>query len=153
MHKIESSFEIDFPLAEVWEFFSNPANLEKLTPSDMAMKPAGDLPKKMYEGLVVSYKVKPLAGITLTWSSLISTVVEKEYFIDQQVQGPFSYWHHEHHFKETARGTLLTDILHYRVPGAIFGKLFNKLIVKHKLEKLFNQRQALTEKALSNKPK
>jgi ligand-binding SRPBCC domain-containing protein len=92
--------------------------------------------------MLVRYKVSPLLGIKLNWSSVITSVAWEKYFVDEQAEGPFKTWHHEHHFE--ARGadeTLITDILYYRVPFGPVGKLFHPVLVKSKLREIFLYRQ------------
>jgi len=107
----------------------------------MQMQVIDALPDAMYEGMLVRYKVKPLPGIALPWTSEITKIKEGHYFIDEQVEGPFKYWHHQHIFEPVKSGTLIKDILHYRVPGGPLGKLFEPVLVRSKLTKVFSYRR------------
>jgi len=95
----------------------------------------------MYEGIVLGYKVSPIAGVKMSWYSEISTIKEQEYFIDYQLKGPFKTWHHQHHFRKVANGTEVIDIIHYEVPFGFIGKLFHFLFVKNNIKQMFNYRQ------------
>jgi ligand-binding SRPBCC domain-containing protein len=99
-----------------------------------------DVPSKMYEGLMIAYTVKPLAGIPLGWVTEIKTVKELSFFIDEQRVGPYKIWHHEHHFKQVDGGVEMTDIVTYVLPFGILGKLVHPWLVKPKLEQIFNYR-------------
>lgn len=126
---------------EIWDFASNPANLQKITPEYMGFEIiTKDLPEKMYEGMIISYKVSPLFGIKMNWTTEITHVKEHKYFIDIQQEGPYRFWHHEHHFAETKNGILMTDILTYKPPFGIFGRIANKLIIETKLNQIFDYR-------------
>ncbi|MEO7445995.1 MAG: SRPBCC family protein [Ferruginibacter sp.] len=133
-------------LPEVWEFFSSPANLAKITPAHLGFKilsaPHGD---DMYAGQLIEYTVKPIMNIPLYWMTEITQVKQHEFFIDEQRFGPYSFWHHQHHFKETANGTEMRDMVHYRVPGWILGDLANELLVKDQLKKIFDYRYKAAE--------
>ena len=124
-----------------WEFFSNPANLKDITPSTLGFniisKHHGD---KMYPGQIIEYKVKPLLGIPLYWMTEITHVEHKKYFIDEQRFGPYSLWHHQHHFKEVANGVEMTDIVHYKIPFWFLGDIANTLMVKKQLKQIFDFR-------------
>lgn len=124
-----------------WEFFSSPANLKNITPPslgfDIISKHHGD---KMYPGQVIEYKVKPVLGIPLYWMTEITHVEHKKYFIDEQRFGPYSLWHHQHHFKEVANGVEMTDIVHYKIPFWFFGDIANALMVKKQLKQIFDFR-------------
>ena len=124
-----------------WEFFSSPANLKNITPSSLGFniisKYHGD---KMYPGQIIEYKVKPVLGIPLYWMTEITHVEHKKYFIDEQRFGPYSLWHHQHHFKEVANGVEMTDIVHYKIPFWFLGDIANTLMVKKQLKQIFDFR-------------
>lgn len=128
-----------------WEFFSSPKNLKKITPAYMGFDVLTELPEYMYEGLIIAYKVKPLFGIPVEWVTEITHVKENSFFVDEQRKGPYKIWHHEHHFKETEQGILMTDIVSYEIPFGPIGKLAHPILVKKKLEEIFAYRFAMTE--------
>ena len=70
----------------------------------------------------------------------ITHVVEGKYFIDEQRFGPYSLWHHQHHFKEVKEGVEMTDIVHYKVPYLFLGDIANNIMVKKQLKKIFDYR-------------
>ena len=137
---------IPVSLDAAWDFFSNPANLQAITPADMGFKVVskyhGD---KMYPGQVIEYTVKPLLGIPIYWMTEITHVEDKKYFVDEQRFGPYSLWHHQHHFKEIAGGVEMTDIVHYKVPFWILGDIANTILVKKKLKEIFDYRYRVVE--------
>ncbi len=129
-------------LEEVWSFASNPANLQKITPGYMGFEIlTKDLSDKMYAGMIISYKVSPLLGIKMKWTTEITHVEEYRYFIDIQQEGPYRFWHHQHHFKEYDNGVLMTDILTYKPPFGFIGSIANSLIIKNKLKHIFDFRE------------
>ncbi len=95
---------------------------------------------KMYPGQVIEYTVKPLLNIPMYWMTEITHVQPKEFFVDEQRFGPYSMWHHQHHFKEVAGGVEMTDIVHYKIPGWWIGDVMNSLYVKKQLTKIFDYR-------------
>jgi ligand-binding SRPBCC domain-containing protein len=106
-----------------------------------------NLPDKMYPGMIICYRVKPLFGIPVTWVTEITQVVEKKYFIDQQRSGPYALWHHQHFIEKSEEGILMTDIISYKPPLGFLGKIANKLFIRKKLEEIFNyRREALIKK-------
>ena len=94
----------------------------------------------MYPGQIIEYKVKPVLGIPLYWMTEITHVEHKKYFIDEQRFGPYSLWHHQHHFKEVANGVEMTDIVHYKIPFWFLGDIANTLMVKKQLKQIFDFR-------------
>lgn len=144
MSKVYSLKTVQFipvSLEKAWDFFSNPANLQAITPEGMGFqivsKHHGD---KMYAGQVIEYKVKPVAGIPMYWMTEITHVEDKKFFVDEQRFGPYSLWHHQHHFKEVNGGVEMTDIVHYKIPFWFIGDIANSLFVKNKLKAIFDHR-------------
>ena len=139
--------EIDF----LWDFFSKPRNLNKLTPEDVQFKIISGKSDDFYEGKIISYKIKPFKLVTLNWITEISQVEEGSYFIDNQISGPYKMWHHEHHFKSNADGTTqIIDKVKYKVPFYILGRLMHKIFIKRKLINIFNFRQKKINELFNN---
>jgi len=143
-------FEQKLPISleEAWTFFSSPLNLAKITPHSMRFVVTLDYTEntKMYEGMIITYKVSPLLGIKLDWMTEITTVKDHEYFIDEQRFGPFKFWHHEHHFKAIDGGVLMIDRLSYGMPFGILGTIANALVVENQTKGIFDYREIAVEK-------
>lgn len=132
---------------EVWDFISSPANLNKITPGYMGFDITSKLLiPKMYPGMIISYKVSPIAGIKITWVSEITHIKEKEYFVDEQRIGPYAMWHHEHKIEAIAGGTLMTDIVSYKPPFGFLGSIANSVLIKKQLREIFEYRKNAIEK-------
>jgi len=140
MHKIEQSQQLPISIDTLWKFFLDPENLKKITPLDLSFQIKSGASASMYAGMIVIYSMKPFMGIPITWVMEITHVEEKKLFIDEQRDGPCSFWHHQHHFKTISNGVEMTDILHYKLPLGILGKLFNHLVVKSQMRNLFQYR-------------
>lgn len=132
---------IPVSLDTLWDFFSTPDNLEAITPANMHFttisKFHGDA---LYPGQVIEYKLSPFLGITLYWMTEITHVVPKTHFVDEQRYGPYSLWHHQHHFKEIEGGVEMTDIIHYKIPLWFLGDIANALFVQKQLRQIFEYR-------------
>ena len=140
-YSLKTIQKIPISLDTAWDFFSNPANLAAITPANMGFvirsKHHGE---EMYAGQIIEYTVKPVLGIPLYWMTEITHVAPKKYFIDEQRFGPYSLWHHQHHFKEIPGGVEMTDIIHYRMPFWFLGDIANSLFVKKQLREIFDHR-------------
>lgn len=133
-------------IEEVWDFISSPANLKEITPDYMGFDiTSTNLPEKMYPGMIISYRVKPIAGIPTTWVTEITNVVEKRYFVDEQRVGPYAMWHHQHIIEPHEKGVMMTDIISYKPPLGFLGSIVNALLIRRQLEEIF----AYREKALN----
>lgn len=141
MRRFEFTQFVPARLDEVWDFFSSPANLSKITPPGMGFIITSPPQPGMYPGMFISYKVSPFLGIKLNWVTEITHVREKLFFVDEQRRGPYSIWHHEHHFREVEGGVEMHDILHYQVPLGILGTLADHLFVKNKVRGIFSFRE------------
>jgi ligand-binding SRPBCC domain-containing protein len=137
--KTVQNLQIDLDTA--WNFFSNPANLQAITPSNMGFQILSNHHgHKMYAGQIIEYKVKPVLGIPIYWMTEITHVEDRSYFVDEQRFGPYQLWHHQHHFKEISGGVEMTDIVHYRNPLGFLGNIANSLFVKKQLQQIFEYR-------------
>lgn len=124
----------------VWDFFSSPSNLAKITPSAMAFTITSPSTLMMYPGMLITYNVSPVLGVKMNWVTEITQIRKNMYFIDEQRSGPYSIWHHEHHFREVEGGVEMRDILYYKVPFGLVGKLADFLFVKAKVKQIFEFR-------------
>ncbi len=141
IHSLEKIQTIPASLEKVWDFISSPKNLREITPDYMGFEiTSNQLSDRMYAGQIITYKVRPLLGIPLNWCTEITHVKEHEYFVDEQRQGPYQLWHHQHHIREVKGGVEMTDIVHYQVPLGFIGELFVPLIVTPKLKDIFQYR-------------
>ncbi len=138
-------------MERAWDFFSNPMNLKEITPAQMGFNVTSDpdfSARKMYAGQVITYTVKPLLGIPLFWMTEITHVQEGQFFVDEQRVGPYSLWHHQHHFKAIPGGVEMTDLVHYRVPLGWLGDFANWLFVSRQLKGIFDYRWNKLEEVL-----
>ncbi len=101
---------------------------------------SGDLPETMYPGMIISYKVRPLARIKMTWVTEITHIEEGRFFVDEQRVGPYALWHHEHHLEEIDGGVMMRDIVSYRPPLGVLGALANRVLIRKQLKNIFDFR-------------
>jgi ligand-binding SRPBCC domain-containing protein len=87
--------------------------------------------------MLIDYKVSPLFGIPLCWQTKITEADAPHFFIDEQMKDPYSYWHHEHHFKSIPEGVEMTDFVKWRVPFGVLGFLVNWVLIRKKVEGIF----------------
>lgn len=132
---------------EIWDFISSPQNLKKITPKKMGFDiRTPNLPEKIYEGMIINYTVRPLFGIPTTWVTEITHVRDKSYFVDEQRIGPYKLWHHQHIIIAKKNGVLMKDIVSYQPPLGWLGKIANTLVIKNKLNEIFDFRTVTLEK-------
>lgn len=125
------------PREEVFDFFSDAMQLERITPPILNFHVLTPGPIDMEAGRTIDYRLR-VRGIPIRWTSEISVWEPHTRFVDQQLRGPYSHWHHEHLFEDCEDGTRVIDIVHYGVPG---GALLHGLFVRRDLIKIFTYRQ------------
>lgn len=141
---------IPITLKEAWNFFSTPDNLTRITPEHMGFQiryNSGGT--KMYPGQIIRYSVRVLPFYTVDWVTEITHVHEYNYFVDEQRFGPYSLWHHQHHFNEVAGGVEIIDEVNYVIPLGILGRLAHWIFVGREVSAIFNHRYAVLEKYFS----
>ena len=142
VHVLNRTLIVPASIEACWSFFSDPRNLPAITPPDLGLEIVGDVPATIYEGLMLSYLVRPIAGVPLSWLTEITHVDAPRYFVDDQRVGPFRVWHHEHFFTALDPGqTEVRDRIHYVLPLGPIGGAMHELVVRHDLEKVFAFRE------------
>lgn len=138
-------------IEKAWAFFSSPENLCEMTPPHMKFEITSGKPAPMYPGQIISYRLAPVPGISANWVTEITQVQHQHFFVDEQRFGPYSMWHHEHRFEQTAEGLLMTDKVSYKLPLGILGRLAHFIFVKAQLRHIFEFRRVALEKIIAKK--
>jgi len=145
LYELRQEQLLPISLRETWEFFSTPENLPLITPPDLGFRIISELPPRIHAGMLVTYTVTPFLGIPVKWVTEITHAEEPHFFVDEQRFGPYRFWHHQHHFRETAAGTEMLDLVHYGLPYGLFGRLLNPLVAGRLAEIFAYRRMALNE--------
>ncbi len=124
-----------------WDFLSDPKNLKRITPDYMGFKIVSGDTENMYAGQIIQYIVTPIFGIPIRWVTEITHVKEGAYFVDEQRFGPYDLWHHKHFIKPIENGIEMVDIIDYKVPFGILGRIAQPIIVAPKLKEIFEYRK------------
>ena len=140
VYHLKSVQKLPASLEKTWSFFSDAHNLLTITPPFLNLRVTNEVfGEEVYPGQIITYKVKPLAGIAVEWVTEITHLETEKFFVDEQRKGPYQLWHHQHHFKAIEGGTEMTDIVHYRLPFGFLGSIAHP-IVKKKLAEIFTFR-------------
>ena len=143
-HVFKATETIPMPREEVFRFFSNPRNLERLTPQWLSFRILTPDPLPVGEGAVYDYQLS-LRGLPLRWRTLITAWEEGRSFQDLQIHGPYALWRHTHTFEDSNDGgTRMTDEVHYRLPFGLLGALALPL-VKRDVARIFAYRRMVLE--------
>ncbi|NRR92302.1 SRPBCC family protein [Winogradskyella undariae] len=140
IYTLHKKQKLPITVDQAWEFLSSPENLKTITPDYMGFHILSGADRPMFSGQIIQYIVTPVLGIKTKWVTEITHVKDHEYFVDEQRFGPYALWHHKHFIKEIEGGVEMEDIIDYKVPMGILGQLVHPILVKPKLEEIFNYR-------------
>lgn len=128
------------PLKNVFPFFSSAENLEKITPETLNFKIEKQSTKEIGEGTLIDYKLK-IHGVPVHWQTKIEKWRPNQFFVDTQLKGPYKKWEHTHEFEEINGGTVMKDIVRYKLPVGILGKVAAGKWVEGDVKKIFSHRR------------
>ncbi len=130
---------------EVFSFFSEAGNLEKIVPKNFHFKVLSVSTKSMEKGTRLNYKLK-INGIRVNWETLITQWNPPNDFADNQERGPYKKWYHLHFFKDLAGGTLMTDQVYLEIPLGVPGYAAAGWKVFRDVKKIFDYRSEIIDK-------
>jgi len=140
MHRLERSQLISRPVAEVFAFFADAANLEAITPEFLRFRIMTPLPVEMRAGARIDYSLS-LFGVPVRWRTKITDYEPPVGFVDEQERGPYLLWRHRHDFEAVGEATRMRDCVDYRLPFGPLGGLAHVLWVRRMLAGIFDHRQ------------
>jgi ligand-binding SRPBCC domain-containing protein len=135
---------INKPLDVVFQFFSKPENLEMITPESLSFNILTPISIRMETGSLIDYTIR-LFGIPIHWRTLISDYEPPFRFVDQQIKGPYTFWHHTHTFQAVEGGVEIIDKVKYSLPLGWLGTLAHSIWVRKDLEKIFKHRKTVIQ--------
>lgn len=141
---LEAETVLPRPLTEVFPFFADAMNLERITPPWLEFEVVTSPPIEMFAGQIIEYRLK-VHRVPIKWRTEIAEWQPPLEFVDQQQRGPYRWWHHTHLFDEVPGGTRCRDIVRYGVPG---GRLVHWLVVRRDVHTIFSYRQRVMHELL-----
>jgi ligand-binding SRPBCC domain-containing protein len=145
-HVLEREQFLPITLTQAWYLFSDPRDLARITPPSLGFLIHEPISDKMYAGQRITYTVRPLFGIPLTWVTLIKDVDVPYSFTDTQLKGPYKLWHQRHTFHVVEGGILMKDRLEYELPLGPMGEVVHKMVVRQRVEHIFHYRYEVLER-------
>ena len=145
-----SKQKVSTDIDTAWNFFSQPSNLNLITPKDLNFKINSGFSDSFYQGKIISYSIRLFFLFKLNWTTEITKVEDKVCFIDKQLFGPYKLWHHEHYFEDNNDGTVtIIDKVKYKLYFHPISLLIHKIVIKNKLLHIFNVRAEKINKIFS----
>jgi len=139
-YTLEQSQLIPLGRPAVFAFFADAFNLEVLTPPFLRFQIMTPAPIDIQVGTIIEYRIS-LFGIPMYWKTCIERFEPDELFVDNQEKGPYRLWHHTHTFEEVSGGTLMRDVVRYRLPFGFLGRIAHFIFVRRTLQKIFQFRR------------
>jgi len=139
-HELLVEQRLALPPERVFPFFSDPRNLEKITPDFLRFRVLGMTTPEIADGTLIDYALR-LHGIPVRWQSRIESWTPNRRFVDEQIRGPYAWWHHTHEFEPDAGGTIVRDRVRYRLPLGALGESVAGWLVRRDLAAVFDFRR------------
>ncbi|MFL1011513.1 SRPBCC family protein [Flavisericum labens] len=145
IYRLHEKQNLPISVGEAWDFLSDPKNLKTITPDYMGFNILSGADRPMFAGQIIQYIVTPVLGIKTKWVTEITHSIHQKYFVDEQRFGPYNLWHHKHFIREINGGVEMEDIIDYKLPFGLIGQMAHPILVKPKLEEIFNYRKQKLE--------
>ena len=148
-HILTRKLELDLQRENVFAFFADAGNLERITPPELNFHIVTPQPIRMRQGVLIDYRLT-LRGLPMSWRTEISLWDPPNEFVDRQLKGPYRQWIHRHTFTDLGPNrTLIENEVKYRLPVEPLGDIAH-FIVRRELERIFDFRQMAVAKILQD---
>ncbi|HVD38084.1 MAG TPA: SRPBCC family protein [Solirubrobacterales bacterium] len=150
LHTLERRQQVEIPIAEVFDFYGDARNLERITPPWLGFEVTTPGPIEMGVGTLIEYRLR-LHRVPVRWRTRIEAWEPPRRFVDVQVKGPYSLWEHTHEFEEDGSGaTIIRDRVRYAIPFGPLGELAERVLVRRDLRQIFDYRRDAVERELAS---
>ncbi len=146
-HVFETEQVVATGIEETFDFFSDAANLDAITPPSLGFTILTPLPIEMREGTLIEYRLG-LLGMPIRWLTRIDEWTPGRSFTDRQLRGPYALWIHRHGFAPHRYGTLIRDRVDYALPLPYLTAPIHRLFVRPMIERIFAYRREVIARVL-----
>jgi ligand-binding SRPBCC domain-containing protein len=141
-YELTDHFIVAASLENTWAFFSRAENLPRITPPWLRFTNQTPEPIHIRLDSTLDYTIR-WAGIPIRWRTRIIDWTPPTQFIDLQIRGPYTLWHHQHTFRPTTDGIECRDRVIYKLPGTGLSRIVHALAVKRQLLQIFGYRRTV----------
>jgi ligand-binding SRPBCC domain-containing protein len=152
VHLLERSQTLAGEPEELFAFYRDPFNLERITPRWMRFRVIGSSHPYVRRGTRIEYELR-WHRFPLHWVTLIEEYEDGVGFVDVMERGPYRRWRHEHRFTPTKGGLQIDDRVEYELPGGVLGEIVHRLVVRRQLEEIFDHRAARMHELFGGPPR
>lgn len=139
IYTIKRRQQVAQPIDQVFAFFADATNLDRLTPPWLHFQVRTPTPITMFVGTQIEYTIR-WHGLPLRWLTEIVEWLPGRRFIDTQVRGPYRLWHHTHRFESVSGGTEIEDVVRYALPLGLVGRVAHAVLVRQDVGRIFDFR-------------
>ena len=140
VHVLQREQHLDGTPEEVFPFFADAHNLERITPPLLSFRVITPGPIEMHVGTLIEYRLR-VHRVPIRWLTSIQAWNPPHRFVDMQLKGPYALWHHTHTFAPADDGgTTMTDTVRYTIGFGPLGELAHRLTVGRDVEEIFRYR-------------
>lgn len=141
IHILQREQRLQLPINEVFNFYGDAHNLERITPPLLRFEVTTPRPIEMGVGTLIEYRLR-LHRVPVRWRTRIEAWEPPRRFVDVQIKGPYSLWEHTHTFEEDGPGTtIIRDRVRYSIPFGPLGEIADRLLVRRDLGRIFDYRR------------
>jgi len=145
-YELTDHFIVKTDANATWDFFSRAENLPDITPPWLKFTIKTPAPVIINADAVLDYTISWM-GVPIGWRTRIIDWSPPHQFIDLQIKGPYTLWHHQHTFTPSAEGTVCTDRVIYKIPVPVMGRIMQALVIRNQLLTIFRyRRKVITER-------
>jgi len=138
---------INCTLEELFDFHLDTNNIKLITPSHTKVELI-DYEEGTFEGKIIKLKTTR-AWVPIDWIVKIEKYEYPNLMVDVALKSPFAFWEHQHIFTKKGSMCELKDVIKYKLPFGILGKLIAPFIKKD-IANMFDYRHKQTKQILEN---
>lgn len=146
-YELTDHFIVAAPADKTWTFFGQPENLPTITPPWLRFQMASRDGTPIGPDTLLDYTIR-WAGVPIRWRTRIIDWTPPRQFIDLQIRGPYTLWHHQHTFEPTPDGVECRDRVIYKLPASVFGRVVHAVAVRRQLLEIFGYRREVIGREL-----
>lgn len=132
-----------------FDFHADAQNLPLLMPGPVRVLSA-PRPTRQGDVQVIEIGRRPFA---VRWQARIERVDPPYRIVDVQERGPFRFWRHTHAVLPAGRGSVLVDMVEFRLVPGRFGRVVDALVVGVALHLVFRIRHGRSRRFMKQGPR